>query len=173
VCAIGAQGDNQILARLPFKDSTSREPLGLAQVLATIEIVDESITLAGQRREAGAHGVRNRDIERRAQLGAVVRAGRQLHRTAKLAFRAARADQDRTADTVASEQRTLRAAQHLDRLDVGEIKDTADAAGEIHIVDVQAHAGFGAERHFVGADAPDEYRGSAGAAPRSGHRCGR
>src|SRR5690606_26089766 len=97
-----------------------------------------------------------RAVDNGVVVDAVEGAGRHFG-VAALAFGLARVDLDRTAERVHPRERALRAAQHLDALDVGQVERAAEHGAVVDVVDVGADAGLD-RRALVGlADAADEH----------------
>ena len=71
----------------------------------------------------------------------------------------ARDDAHGAAERVLAEQRALRAAQHLDALDVEQVQDGALRTAVVDVVDVDRHAGLERQRVVAQADAANERGG--------------
>ena len=74
-------------------------------------------------------------------------------------------DVDQTNGGVFSEQRALRAVEHLDALDIGQFVEGGTAARHDHAVDHRGYTGLHARAQFLGADAANSHRGLVKAAP--------
>src|SRR6185369_9274060 len=103
----------------------------------------------------GTHGIGKRNIRRRLHVEAVERTARDAALEHELLARIAGHDRDGAADGVTAEERALRALQDFHALDVEHARVRADAAREVHAVDVHADVWVLIEREVVLADAAD------------------
>ena len=111
--------------------------------------------------------VTERDVRDDRGAPGVVAAAGELGISAAAAFGSACDQVDRAADVVLAEERALRAAQHFDPLDVGEIQVRAEGARQVHAIDIQADRGIGGQQEVELAHATDECAHLRGRAARA------
>ena len=121
------------------------------------DVVEQPVALRARQRDAAGHLVAERTREGALGLDEVIVAVAELEVVLGREARFARRHEDRAGRRVLAEQRALRAAQHLDALDVDEIERRRRGPRVQHAVDVVADAGLDAvvreaERRAEAAD---------------------
>src|SRR5690606_22447802 len=89
------------------------------------------------------------------ELEAIEVAVRGLDESAPAAGGLLRNHADRTAEAVLAEERALRAAQHLDALDVHQVEGRTEERAVVDVVDVYADARLEREQQVLLSHAPD------------------
>src|SRR5690606_23799574 len=147
--------------RLPAKGRVQGHDILVAEIEPVEGPDDIAIPFAEPARDAGRGGFCQRDIERGEALVEIVAADPHPRAAGQLAdLRFARADQDRAANRVATEQRALRSAQNLDARDIAEFQRPANRAPDIDFVDIDADARIDGGCGIELPDAADEHDGS-------------
>ncbi len=136
------------------------------QVIAQGQVFDIPIALCTENSAAERDRVAERDIHGGADLRQAVVADREVDKGVSVLARANRAYRDRAGSRVLAEQRTLRATQDFDGLDIDQVIDHRALARTINAVDIQADGRFDAEVVGRAADtANGEVRGRRSLAP--------
>ena len=99
-----------------------------------------------------------RTVARQAELGTTVVADAGTQVQLAIARGLLGDDLDGTAVGVATVERALRAAQHLNPLDVREIEIVDRLTSDVDVIDVETHRGVGRSEIFRGADGTHEER---------------
>jgi hypothetical protein len=137
-----------------------------------VEHVLVAVDALGDAGDAHEELVRHREVIRAAKVEAVRRAEGHLDGARVIAARFTRDQADGAAEAVLAEQRALRAAQHLDALEVEQVDGATGQGAVVDVVDVHTDAGVGGVDVFRGLHAAhaDLRRGSAEAALRTDAR---
>ena len=118
-----------------------------------------ALEIAVARLDAEAHDrsktVGDRQINRSARLEQIVATGGDIAAHGKDIARFARDDRDGPADGVATEQRTLRALEHLDPLDIHQVLVRPNRSGEIDAIEINPDAWIDVEGEIVRTDPAD------------------
>ena len=128
-----------------------------------VQIADRALTNTAQNRDAPQHAIAH-DRPADARLGAkqVEVPGDEPRRRFDLVRGLPGNQIESAADRVAAVQRSLRAAEHLDALELQEVSERRRGASKVDTVDVDRRARIGSGKDDVGADATDRQLGKAG-----------
>ena len=142
----------------PAHGEPAGEGVGVAEIDAVRESAHEAVAVCVARTETRQDRIGQRHVGRETRAAQIVRTDLDFDRAAKLLRGGLRAHRDGAADRVAAEKSALRSAQHFDRLQIEQVHDRADRAGDVHLIQVQADAGIGVQREVDLADAANEER---------------
>ena len=164
VAAVGL-GDEQGLDRVAdvvLKHGAQALALVAVDGLVVEDVEDVAVEFAADRGDAGAQRIAERAGNPGAQLVFVVLVEACADVAVEGLARALRGDVDDPGRCVFAEQRALRAAQHLDALEIVEIGEGLPGAAEHDAVDHGRDAGFGGDAERDRADAAHGQRAVAG-----------
>ena len=124
--------------------------VGSGNVRCATAVLDEAVLFLAQDRHLARHSPHLRQVDRGEAAHQIAAAHGEVLLQAEFAARLAGDQVDRPPGGVASVQGTLRPAQHLDALRVGEIEQRALRTGNIVAVDIHADRTVGGDLHRVG-----------------------
>jgi hypothetical protein len=157
VASIGLadQGQPKRVGRLEGQ-AESRPVAVLVAVIAAVQVMDEAVMTKPPRRHANGRLVADRHVERRIDNELVEGAIGEIGLPAGDAeFGLLGHDADQTGRGVLAKQHALRPFEHLDPLDIDQVRDAAADACERHAVDGDAHRRLKRRAQGVGADTAD------------------
>ena len=145
------------LAAGSLVDGLLRQTAGQFRVHAG-EVEDVLVAVAARRHARDARGdtVGDREVVGRAHVDTIEFADGEPDRASVVALRLLADVADGAADRATPEQRSLRPAQHLDVVEVHELRLRTQRERVVHVVDVDRDAGLESEVEVVLADAADE-----------------
>ena len=159
----------QLLDRLPRHGQAACQRIVVAQI-HTIGTLDVTILIERGHRQTCRQGVADRYVHRGFGIQQIVGAACNRRRAFELTtrFGLRRGNRDCTTDGIASEQRTLRASQHFEPLDVDDVEHRTDRAGNVNTVDIQTNARLRRRQKLFLTDAAQIDRRGVGCASETG-----
>ena len=152
--------DRQLHVERAGREETERGARGVGVLVAVAaageDVLAEAVVVAACVGDAAApHLVGAGAAQARLDVLLAMGAAGDFHRT--LGFHRQRVGDvlDRAADGVLAVQRALRAAQHLDAADVEHVQHRTLRTGQVHVVEIDAHARVEAPGRVCLADAAD------------------
>ena len=110
-------------------------------LVAVIDVLDIAVAVYRGAGQAGPHRVREGHVDHEVAVGAVVVAEATADGKIKFVFGSVGGEHQRTARGVLAKQGALGAPQNLHRLYIVDIEQGAVGAPDVHLVDIDPHAG--------------------------------
>ncbi len=155
VGAVGGDAHEQRARGRPLGADAAGQHVLVVVVLAVHDVGAVAVVVEGGDRAADAERVGDGQVASRHEVALVVIAERRLEVQLRLLRELLRHVLDRAADRVAPVQRSLRAAQDLDALQIVDVLQRALRSREVHVVDVDSNALLVTGDRILLADAAD------------------